>query len=125
VKQVAGRDTAPRGGRYIHVLIQQTPNKPMWKLEPGEKVDWEAIGVAGDGETVLLAFSSLPKAVEFMQPAVVSGHVKDVNKIAKFRWEVARDWPFAIMLNPSDEILDTHTVALLAVDPRTAETPDE
>jgi hypothetical protein len=124
-KQVARRDSAARGVRYIHVLIQQTPNKPAWKLEAGEKVDWQAVAVVGQGETVLLAFSSLPKAVEFMQPAVMAGHVKDVNKIAKFRWEVARDWPFPIMLNPSDEIFDTQAVALLAVDPRTAEAPDE
>ena len=73
----------------------------------------------------VLAFSSLPKAVEFMQPAVVAGRIKDVNKIAKFRWEVARDWPFPVMLNPSDEIFDTHAAALLAVDPDTAEAPDE
>jgi hypothetical protein len=125
VKQVAGGDAAPRSGRYVHLLIQQTPNKPAWKLEADEKIEWQAVGVAGEGETVVLAFSSLPKAVEFMQPAVLAGRIKNVNKIAKFRWEVAREWPFPIMLNPSDEIFDTHREAVLSVDPRTAEAPDE
>ncbi len=125
IKQVAGRDNTKRSGRYVHLLIQQTPNKPAWKLAPGEKVEWQAVSVAGDGEIVVLAFSSLPKAVEFMQPAVVAGRIKDVNKIAKFRWEVARDWPFPVMLNPSDEIFDTHAATLLTVDPDTAEAPDE
>lgn len=125
VKQVAGRDAGSRGGRYVHLLIQQTPNKPAWKLKPNEMIKWQAVGVAGNDETIVLAFSSLPKAVEFMQPAVLAGRIKEVNKIAKFKWEVARDWPFPMMLNPSDEIFDTQVVALLAVDPQTAEAPDE
>ncbi len=128
VKQVAARDDQPaarRSGRYVHLLIRQKPDKPAWKLKPGEQIQWLAVAVQGEGEVVALAFSSLPKAVEFMQPAVVGGHIKDVTKVAKFSWETARAWPFPIMLNPSDEILETHSLALLPIDPDTAETPDE
>ncbi len=125
VKQVAGTDAPSRGGRYVHVLIQQLPNKPPWKLKPDERVKWQAVAVEGQNETVLLAFSSLPKAVEFMQPAVLAGRIKEVNKIAKYRWEIARDWPFPIMLNPSDEIFDTNPPVYVSLDSQTAEAPDE
>lgn len=125
IKQTAGRDAGRRAGRYIHLLIQQTPNKPVWKLEPDELIEWQAVAVAGDNETVLLAFSSLPKAVEFMQPAVLAGHIRDVNKVAKFSWDIAKNWPFPMMLNPSDEIFDTERVVMVSIDPQTAEAPDE
>jgi len=128
IKQVAGQDDAPaarRSSRYVHLLIQQTPNKPAWKLKQGERIEWQAVAVLGQGETVVLAFSSLPKAVEFMQPSVLAGQIKDVNKVAKFSWETARAWPFPIMLNPSDEILDMQEVVFVAVDPQTAEAGDE
>jgi hypothetical protein len=128
VRQVAARDDQPaprRSSRYVHLLIRQTPNKPAWKLKKNEKLEWNAVAVAGEGETVVLAFSSLPKAVEFMQPAVLAGYIQDVNKVAKFSWETARAWPFPIMLNPSDEIFETNAVVLLPIDPSTAEAPDE
>jgi hypothetical protein len=129
IKQVAARDDAPaaqrRASRYVHLLIQQTPNKPAWTLKKDDALEWQAVAVAGENETVLLAFSSLPKAVEFMQPAVLAGHILDVNKVAKFSWEVVRALPFPVMLNPSDEIFDTQAVVLVAVDPQTAEAADE
>jgi len=81
--------------------------------------------VAGEDEVVALTFSSLPKAVEFMQPAVMAGHITNVNKIAKFKWDVAKNLPFAMMLNPSDEIFDTHQVAMFEIDHQLAEAPDE
>src|SRR5262249_42761351 len=44
IRQVAAHDEASDlstySGRYIHLLIQQTPNKPAWKLQPGEKIEW-------------------------------------------------------------------------------------
>ncbi|MBZ0283673.1 MAG: hypothetical protein K8L97_23250 [Anaerolineae bacterium] len=126
IKQNAGRDeSGKRPSRYVYLLIRQTPNKPIWALTADDKIEWQAVAVTGDDETVVLAFSSLPKAVEFMQPAVLSGSVKDVNKVAKFRWEVVKDWPHAFLLNPSDEIVDTNTITLLPVDPHSAEAPDE
>ncbi|MBZ0285971.1 MAG: hypothetical protein K8I30_00045, partial [Anaerolineae bacterium] len=126
IKQVAARDNAQRrAGRYVHLLIKQTPNQPAWKLKPGEPLDWEAVAVAGDNETVLLAFSSLPKAVEFMQPAVLAGHILDVNKVAKYAWGVVQALPYPIMLNPSDEIFDTQAAVFVEVDPAKAEEADE
>src|SRR5262249_9393249 len=118
IKQVAARDNEPaprRSSRYVYLLVQQTPNKPAWKLNKDEPVEWQAVAVAGEDETVLLAFSSLPKAVEFMQPAVMAGYIKDVNKVAKFSWETVRGWPFPVMLNPSDEIFATQTAVFVLV----------
>lgn len=125
VRQVAARDETPRPGRYVYVLVNQLANKPVWMLQPGETVAWNAVAVAGDQETVLLAFSSLPKAVAFMQPAVLARRIEGVNKIAKFRWDVVHGWPNPVMLNPTDDILETNSVVLLPVDPSSAEAPDE
>ncbi|MBL8164793.1 MAG: hypothetical protein JNJ61_22600 [Anaerolineae bacterium] len=125
VRQTAARDAGQKAARYVYLLVRQLPNKPVWALTPDEPIEWRAVGVNGDNETVVLAFSSLPKAVEFMQPAVLAGHIHGVNKVAKFRWSVAQAWPFAILLNPSDEILETNTLAWIEVDPKTAEAPDE
>lgn len=125
VKQVAAQDAPFRSTRYIYLLVHQTPHKPSWRLAAEDRVEWEAAGVAGDDETVLLAFSSLPKAVEFMQPVVMNGYLTNINKIAKFKWDIAKNWPFPVMLNPSDEILDTHEVAMLTIDHTTAEASDE
>ena len=125
VKRVAAHDAPTRNVRYIYLLIHQTPHKPAWRLSEEDRVAWEAAGVAGDGETVLLGFSSLPKAVEFMQPVVMNGHLSNINKIAKFKWDIAKSWPFPMMLNPSDEILDTHAVSMIMIDHMTAEAADE
>lgn len=125
VKQVAAQDAPTRAVRYVYLLIHQTPHKPAWRLSAEDRVEWEAVGVEGEGETVLLAFSSLPKAVEFMQPVVMNGHLTNINKIAKFRWDVTKNWPFPMMLNPSDEIFDTNPVSMLTIDHTTAEVSDE
>jgi hypothetical protein len=125
VKQVAAQDAPIRTARYLHLLIHQTPDKPAWRLTAADTIRWQAIGVQGDNEVVLLTFSSLPKAVEFMQPAVIAGYVKNVNKIAKFKWDVVKAWPYATILNPSDEIFETQAVAMLDVDRSTAEAADE
>ena len=123
-KQVANRDPA-RQGRYIHLLIHQTPHKPAWRRKPDDVVVWNAVAVAGDQETVVLSFSSLPKAVEFMQYAVMGGYITMVNKIAKFNWDIAKTWNFPMLLNPTDEIFATHEVVWQPIDPTTAESPDE
>ena len=72
------------GGPYVHLLIRQSPNKPVWKLAAGEAIAWRALALGDDSDAVLLAFSSLPKAVGFLQPAVLSDLVKDINKVGKF-----------------------------------------
>jgi hypothetical protein len=58
-----------------------------------------------------------------MQPAVISGGVKDVNKVAKFSRSAAQNW--RLIMNPPVEILQTRAVTFLPVDPASAETPDE
>ncbi len=125
VKQVAAQDTQARKGRYVHLLVHQTPHKPAWRMTPEDKIEWQAVSVAGEGEVVLLTFSSLPKAVEFMQFAVMANHITSVNKIAKYKWDVVKQWPFPTMLNPSDDIFDTQPVVMLNIDPTAAELADE
>jgi len=122
IKQVADRDQA-FPGRYVHLLIRQTPNKPVWALKEGEKVEWQAVTLTGDDAPVFLAFSSLPKAVAFMQPAIMSGLIKDINKVAKFSRETAQNW--TLLVNPTIESLAGQAIALVSVDPDSAETPDE
>ena len=129
IRQIADSDVmsawADYRGRYVHLLVRQTPNKPVWALRPDEQVEWQAAALDQDGQTVLLAFSSLPKAVAFMQPAVMAGLVKDVNKVAKFSKETAQAWPQALLFNPTIEMVEGWPVVMLPVDPSTAEAPDE
>jgi len=110
-------------GRYVHLLIQQTPNKPVWKLQPDEKIQWQAVAIQRDDEQILLGFSSLPKAVGFMQPAVIDGLVKDINKVGKFSKETASSW--TVLLNPTLDMIRGEVLTLIDVDPATAEASDE
>ncbi|MFP4324242.1 MAG: class I SAM-dependent methyltransferase [Anaerolineales bacterium] len=110
-------------GRYVHLLIRQEPNKPAWKLAPDEVITWHAAARGGEPPAAL-GFSSLPKAVAFMQAAVMAGTVRDVSKVAKFQKAVAAAWDFPIWLNPEPEAL-AGPVAWLAIDPASAEAPDE
>ncbi len=125
IQSVAARDAAQPEfkGRYLHLLIQQTPNKPVWALEPGEAVEWRAVALADADAPLLLAFSSLPNAVAFMQPAVLSGGIRDVNKVAKFSRAAAQGW--RLWINPPLDVLDTRELVLVPVDPAAAEASDE
>lgn len=123
IQSVAVRDAGEFKGRYLHLLIQQTPNKPVWALEPDDVVQWEAVALAEGNETRLLAFSSLPNAVAFMQRAVIEGKVRDVNKVARFSRQAAKDW--RVLINPPLELLQTGQFVFSPVDPTYAETPDE
>ncbi len=118
-------DLATYRGRFVHLLIQQTPNKPVWALQPDEPIQWQAVAVQFNGETHLLAFSSLPRAVGFMQPAVLEGFIRDVNKVGKFSKATAQTWELPVLLNPTLESLRGSEVHSLTVDPDTAEAPDE
>ena len=119
-------DLATFKGRYVHLLVTQTPNKPVWTLEEGEPIHWEALAVmAGNGALTLLVFSSLPKAVGFMQPAVMAGHINGINKVAKFSRETAATWTFPVLLNPPADVLATASITTVTVDPTTAEKSDE
>ncbi len=47
VQSVAVRDSLREfKGRYLHLLIRQTPNKPVWALQPDETVAWSAAAIA-------------------------------------------------------------------------------
>lgn len=112
-------------GRYVHLLIIQTPNKPVWKLSSDDTIEWQAITIEKDDTIVLLAFSSLPKAVSFMQPAVLRGFVRDVNKVGKFSKSTAQKWDYPILLNPILDDISDYNVKLLYINPDTAEASDE
>lgn len=130
IQQVAARDAdlldlATYKGRSVHLLIHQTPDKPAWRREPGEVVTWEALAVERDHRPVLLAFSSLPKAVSFMQPAVLAGNLSGVSKVARFSRETAAAWAHGALVNPTPDVLAGAAVVRVAVDPASAEAPDE
>jgi SAM-dependent methyltransferase len=112
-------------GRYVHLLVQQTPNKPVWKRAPDEPLQWHAVTLQRSDDVTLLAFSSLPKAVSFMQPAVMQGVIKDVNKVGKFSKATAATWAHPVLLNPTLDHIDADAIAYLEIDPTTAEAPDE
>lgn len=130
IQQVAGEDAdmldlATYRGRYVHLLVQQTPNIPPWRMEEGTEISWQAVALQEDDETLLLGFSSLPKAVGFMQPAVLDGTISNVNKVGKFSKETAATWTLPVILNPSLEMLRQVQLTLIEVDPSTAEASDE
>jgi len=112
-------------GRCLYLLIRQSPNKPVWALREGERLLWQAVTLMLPDGAALLAFSSLAKAVAFMQPAILAGRIRDVNKVGKFSRETAQRWETGLLLNPPDAILTQYTQFLLSIDPATAETPDE
>ncbi len=112
-------------GRYLHLLIQQRPNIPVWKLTDSEPISWRAVAVKRGSQTVLLAFSSLPKAVGFMQPAVLTRLVQEVNKVSKFSRAVANGWNCDVILNPTFESIRDRAITFVEIDHSTAEAPDE
>lgn len=128
ILQVANQDAPSASlqdyrGRFVYLLIEQTPNKPVWALRPDDLIEWRAVSV-GEDET-LLVFSSLPRAVAFMQPAVMAGLVTGVNKVAKFKREVVLNWTRPLLLNASIDVLKGQAVNLVSVDHDAAEAPDE
>lgn len=112
-------------GRYIHLLVQQRPNTPVWKLDPSERISWRAAAIQRDSSLALLAFSSLPKAVGFMQPAVLAGDIPDINKVGKFSLATVQAWDWDIVLNPSSDSIHGATLSYIDIDPALAEAPDE
>ncbi len=111
-------------GRYIYLLVIQTPNKPVWRLAPDEPISWQAAALQLGESLTLLVFTSLPKAVSFMQVAVMQGILSDVNKMGKFTRQVASTWPHHLWLNPTPEAIK-HPITFVHIDHTTAEAPDE
>lgn len=125
----AERDPAPADlstyrGRFLFLLIRQTPYRPAWSLPPGTPIAWEAAAVVQNGTAIALAFSSLPQAVAFMQPAVTSGQIRDIHRIAKFPKTAASAWPFGVVINPPLSVL-ADGFHLLPVDAAAAITGEE
>ena len=114
--------------RHLFLLITQRPNKPAWKLQPGERLEWHAATLLhpASGQTRLLAFSSLVKAVAFMQRAILAGAIADVNKVGKFPLAAARAWRHPMLLNLDyDSAASARPGPPLPVDPLTALTGEE
>lgn len=118
-------------GRHVFLLVRQSPDKPAWALQPSDIITWEAATVTdGEGRAILLVFSSLPKAVQFMQPAVTANRLVGVNKVAKFDKSIALIWGSRALLNPPFETLADSgdfrfTGQTVRVDPGTAVTGEE
>lgn len=112
-------------GRFVHLLIRQAPNKPVWRMEADEPLNWQAIALDAEGQPRLLAFTSLPRAVSLMQPAVVAGRIRDVNRVGKFAKETVQAWGLPLIVNPTIEMLADGHIVSLPVDWREAEAPDE
>ncbi len=113
---------------FAFLLIHQTPNQPAWTLTPDEKIEWRAVTVLDPttGQPRLLAFSSLVKAVAFMQKAVMAKWIVGVNKVGKFRAEVAQTWSYPCTLNPEFGAVWGLTLGPhFDVDPQTAITGEE
>ncbi len=114
--------------RFLFLIVTKTPNKPAWRLAPGERVAWHAATVvAVPGESPrLLAFNSLVKAVAYMQPAILAGAISGVNKVGKFPSAAAAGWPLALLLNPSfDALRGAPAGPPLSVQPAAAITGEE
>lgn len=112
-------------GLYVHLLIQQSPNKPVWRLKRNEKIEWKAISFEEGEQASFLAFSSLPKAVNFMQEAVLNDLIRDVNKVGKFSKETAKTWDFPLVLNPRLDYIHGKALRLIEIDPQSAEVSEE
>lgn len=127
IQTVAGNEAefiplADYKGRFVHLLIRQTPNKPPWRISPNELIQWDAVTING----VMIGFSSLPKAVSFMQPSVLMNKFYTVNKVAKFKRERVIDWAHTIVINPAMTIWDNDAqLGFMPIDPYDAEAPDE
>ncbi len=130
--QAIAHITAQHHGRAVFLLIQQTPNKPAWALQPNELITWGAASALDreSGIPVVLAFTTLPKAVEFMQSAVRQNVIVGINKVAKFDHATAARWDFPLLINPPLTALQTSARyaipgPLIGVDPNVAITGEE
>jgi hypothetical protein len=113
---------------FFYIPVTQSPNKPAWRLSPGETIRWQAptVGNPASGEASLLVFSSLLRAVAFMQRAVLAGTIKDINKVGKFANALVKSWGRPFLLNPTFHLVRTQTRGpAVEVDPQVAVAGDE
>ncbi|MBW4436378.1 MAG: hypothetical protein KME04_04550 [Pleurocapsa minor GSE-CHR-MK-17-07R] len=112
-------------GRFVHVPVRQTPNKPAWALRPDDVITWTGIAVVRGAGPALIVFSSLPNAVTFMQRAVLANRIVGVNKVAKFTREAAAEWATPLLINPLMTDVQHDTFGDFPLDPAQAVTGDE
>jgi hypothetical protein len=115
---------------FLFLLVRQTPNRPAWAMPADTPIVWETVTTSTDDRRWLLAFSALPKAVAFSQPAVLAGKLIGVNKMIKFPRAATETWQLPLLINPLFANLNLATFvftgfAHLAIDPRTAITGEE
>ena len=111
--------------RALHLLVQQDPPGRGWAESAA--VTWRAStvrDVAAD-RVVLLAFTSLVKAVAFMQPAVLAGAIHHINKMPRYEVVHLIKWGLPVIVNPVFEVLRADTrfawdAPGLEVEPRAA-----
>ena len=106
---------ATRRYPHLHLLVRQDPPSRGWDdLEPG--TTWQAVTVReiDTDRVALLAFTSLTKAVAFMQSAVLAGIIQNVNKMPRFAKENFGKWQMPLIVNPAFETL--HADARFQVD---------
>lgn len=118
-------DVAQYRGRYIYLLVKQQPNVPRWKMRDADDLTWHAVAVEQGTNPLLLGFSSLPRAVGFMQAAVLAGTVSDVNQMPRFKPQTVGDWQHEVIINPEPEYLNGQTVIDVRINPDDAEEPEE
>ena len=81
---------------------------------------------AAGAQPVLLAFSSLVKAVAYMQGAVMAQRLVGVNKVGKFPAAAMQAWPLPLALNPNfEQARELEAGPLFEVEAQTAITGDE
>jgi ubiquinone/menaquinone biosynthesis C-methylase UbiE len=105
--EAATLETTSRG-KFVFLLVRQTPDKPSWSLNPNDVIRWQAAMINDserNGAPHLIAFTSLSKAVAFMQAAVTANALIGINKVAKYDKAVASGWAADLLLNPSFEVL--------------------
>jgi hypothetical protein len=60
-----------------------------------------------------------------MQPAVLAGRIRDINKVARYRREIIAGWGQPLIFNPTLDGIAGAVLELRQVDPAGAEVPDE
>ncbi len=90
----------------LHLLVRQDPPTRGW-TDAQPDLTWQAITVRDTqiDRVVLLAFTSLTKAVAFMQPAVIAGAISNVNKLPRYEMDQFLKWNLPLIVNPTFEAL--------------------
>lgn len=113
---------------FCYIPVEQTPNRPAWRLAPGEKIEWRAPTVldSGSGQARLLVFSSLVRAVAFMQKAVLADTIRGINKVGKYRSAQVAGWQRPFLVNPTfHDVRNRARGPAVVLEPGAAQAPDE